>query len=265
MRFPSTLLAKIAGKSDPKDVEREVQKADLDLLSKLNEIAGGNILTLSSTGYREKVGDNYDLVALSTGVSSQTVTLAMGKQVQGRSRIYAKADNAAGGVKLSCQGTDTIRYAGGSASMMYIGLQYQAVTLFAVSGGYILVGGATQPVSGEDSIGTAKPHFSNLVSAVPGSNAVQVLNIGPSGAGQVPAGTRAIEGTWWIQGAVSCDLYIYDAAGSNVVDAIRTQVNTIFVKGHFKCAVDSSGNIRWSTSNFAATTSVRIDMAWYYI
>jgi hypothetical protein len=39
-RFSSTLLATIAEKKDPKDIEQEIRKADLDLLAKINEVAG---------------------------------------------------------------------------------------------------------------------------------------------------------------------------------------------------------------------------------
>lgn len=245
MRFPSTLLAQIAGKSDPKDVEREVQKADLDLLTKINEIAGGNTLTLSSTGYREKVGDNYDLIAISTGATTQTVTLAVGKQVLGRQRTYAKTDSGAGEVKLSCTGTDVIYYAGGTATAMYVGLQYQSATLLAISGGYLLIGGVTQPVSGEPSFGTLHEI------AYANRNSTPLVNTSTNTAGvwsaavtiaNAPPGARI---AWCMatitKAALSPALAVEAASGVTLSDV--TVGSNIFL--YQFCSPDSAGGQSW--------------------
>jgi hypothetical protein len=170
MKFISTLLAQIADKKDAKDVEREVQKADLDLLAKINEIAGGSILSLNQKGYTEKPNDGYAMIDVTTGGTTQIITLARASQVATRVRTYAKNDNGAGELLLACQGQDVIQ-SGGTATAVYVGLQNQSVTLLAVTGGYRIVAGVTQTVAGEPSIGTwhdiASPSGSTIYSGNP--------------------------------------------------------------------------------------------------
>lgn len=150
MKYPSTLLAQTGNPVD-------IQKADLDLLKKINEIAGGSILSLRQTGYNEKPNDSYDLIDVNCGANQQTVNLAPAQQVPLRSRTYGKNDSGAGELRLLCQGTDVIRYPGGTAMACYVGGQYQNVTLVAVSGGYVIAAGVVQPVPGEPSLGTPHP------------------------------------------------------------------------------------------------------------
>jgi hypothetical protein len=44
-KFTGTLLPQTANNNDPKDVEREIQKGNLDLLSKINDVAGNTPIT----------------------------------------------------------------------------------------------------------------------------------------------------------------------------------------------------------------------------
>jgi hypothetical protein len=196
VKFPSTLLAQIKDKSDPKDVEREIQKADLDLLSKINEVAslGSSVLALNQKDYTERANDGYGMIDVTCGSSQRTILLAQSSTVMLRSRTYGKNDSGAGELKLQCQGADVIKYAGGSATSVYVGLQYQNTTLLAIPGGYVITGGVTQPVASEPSLGTLHlfPYNATtriVVNGVAGSAAWSgAVDCSP----YVPVGTKAV-------------------------------------------------------------------------
>ena len=149
IKFPSTLLPKT---NDP----AEIQKGHLDLLKKINQLAGGGVLSLVQEDYREKVDDGYEMIDANCGANQHTVYLSPSQQVPGRARTYGKNDSGAGELRLLCQGNDVIKYPGGTATAVYVGLQNQNTTLIAVSGGFEIVAGVVQPVPTEPSLGT--PH-----------------------------------------------------------------------------------------------------------
>jgi hypothetical protein len=242
--------------NDPK----ETQRALLDLASKIPSSSGGNIYALNQANYTETNNDAYDMIDVNCGASSRTITLRKAGTTLLRRRMYAKNDSGAGEILLVAQAGQKIYYPGGSASQMYVGLQYQFVTLEETASGYYITGGVVQPVPGEPSQGTPHYHYALIVSAVPINNSVQVLPL----AGIVPAGAKIAEGRWYIGGNVNNALYIYDTAGVNITDALTVQVTGVTNLGHWKAALDSSLNLRWGTNSFLTTTAVALVLVWYY-
>jgi hypothetical protein len=117
------------------------------------------------------------------------------------------------------------------------------------------------PVASEPSLGTPHRHYAALVSAVPANNNVQVTSL----SAQLPAGARWIEGRFSIlASAADPELMVYDEAGTDVYDIVKCYVANKYGRGHFSCPVDSSLNLRWSTSDRAITTALDIIMTRYW-
>jgi hypothetical protein len=70
MTYISTLLAQIADKKDSKDIEKEIQKADLDLLKKINEVSEGGSSVISPL---KSVPNGNVIYPLPNGTGSYTV------------------------------------------------------------------------------------------------------------------------------------------------------------------------------------------------
>jgi hypothetical protein len=119
-----------------------------------------------------------------------------------------------------------------------------------------------QPVAGEPSLGTDHEHYAIIWSTVPPNNNVQVLSL----AAYVPAGTKTVEGRWYMSAnAANKEGYIYNVAGTNVYDALTTQVANQRVTGHFKAPLDSSLNIRYGVSDATNTAMFVMIISWHTI
>ncbi len=263
-KYPSTLLAQVAGKTDSKDIEREIQKADLDLLQKINDVAGsgGTILSLKQTNYIERINDGYAMIDVECGASQRVVTLLPSSGIQLRSRTYAKNDSGAGELKLQCQGSDVIKYPGGTATAVYVGLQYQNTTLLAIPGGFLITDGVVQPVTGEPSQGTDHPHtyrFLNNSAVAIGTYTLQAITTGGC-----PAGIKKISGWGALKSAsVGCSARIFNMAGTTH-GGQGTQAADTYIYFSFDVPVDSSGQFKIDIANFDAT-GVFLEMNSYKI
>jgi hypothetical protein len=179
--------------NDPK----ETQRALLDLASKIPSSSGGNIYALNQANYTETNNDAYDMIDVNCGASSRTITLRKAGTTLLRRRMYAKNDSGAGEILLVAQAGQKIYYPGGSASQMYVGLQYQFVTLEETASGYYITGGVVQRVAGEPSLGT--PHDTKTMIGATWFQAITAgawvtitFGIG-NGPGQVPVGSKKVK------------------------------------------------------------------------
>ena len=108
---------------------------------------------VSSENYTITDIDGYEIIAVTTAASDRTITLPTLADNQGRVLTIVKVDSGAGEVIVDGEGAETL---GGFASL-YLGKQYDFITLFGSAASWLRASGAIQPVAGEPSVGTYHP------------------------------------------------------------------------------------------------------------
>ncbi len=155
-KFPSTILSV---KNDPK----EIQRAELDLLSKINQVAasipgasGSGIKSVTGS-YTFTAGDGVTDLFVTTGASEAVVTLCRSAQVPGRVVRVWKADDGAGEVKIVGNTTGSVTETISGYAAVYAGLRYQHADIYQDGTTNFNVGQYIQPVALEPSGGTWHP------------------------------------------------------------------------------------------------------------
>jgi len=116
-----------------------------------------------------------------------------------------------------------------------------------------------QPTTDEPTLGEPHEHYATLVSgANPNSTAMTTVDC----SGQVPVGTTFIQGWLSAYGAADETLSIYDTAGANTYDRVRTQVNNQYNHAHFWAPVNTDRELLYAVSS-TDITSVYIRMTGY--
>ena len=98
-------------------------------------------------------GDGYSAILVTTGAAAKTITLPTLADNQRRLITIHKLDSASGEVLVDGEGTETINGFGS----LYIGLQYQHITVYGAPTEWKVIDGIFQPVAGEPSLGTWHP------------------------------------------------------------------------------------------------------------
>jgi hypothetical protein len=161
MKFPSTLLAQIADKKEPKDIEKEIQKADLDLLDKINQISGSSSSSSTyksvSAAYTFTKSDGISDLFVTTGSSDVTITLDKSSNGPRTVRVW-KADSGAGEVVIQGNTTGGTTETVNGYTTVRAGVQYQHCDIYQDGkGNNFVVGQYLQTVALEPSMGTPHP------------------------------------------------------------------------------------------------------------
>jgi hypothetical protein len=192
MKFPSTLLAQIADKKEPKDIEKEIQKADLDLLDKINQISGSSSSSSTyksvSAAYTFTKSDGISDLFVTTGSSDVTITLDKSSNGPRTVRVW-KADSGAGEVVIQGNTTGGTTETVNGYTTVRAGVQYQHCDIYQDGkGNNFVVGQYLQTVALEPSMGTMHPHYVDLgISSTP---AVGYYTVDLSAI--VPVGTTSV-------------------------------------------------------------------------
>ncbi|HXK36976.1 MAG TPA: hypothetical protein VJ553_05345 [Candidatus Paceibacterota bacterium] len=151
-KFPSTLLPASS------DIT-ETRKAILDLLAKINQIAGsdssaGGGMKSVSTSYTFTPDDGVTDLFVTTGAATITVTLDRSSRNSGRVVRIWKADAGAGEVKIAGNNTGGTAETISGYTNVYVGLQYQHADIYQDGTTNFNIGQYIAPVAGEPSLGT---------------------------------------------------------------------------------------------------------------
>ncbi len=129
------------------------------------------LITVSSAGYTLPNGHRRAIVAMTTGASTQTLTLGPLLYNLDREVELHKMDSGAGECQFAASGSEKFIGPGGAQySNLYVGRQGQRCRVRAMSDGWHIVGGVVQPVALEPDIGGGNHiHRATLYSGDPAS------------------------------------------------------------------------------------------------